>query len=445
MLVLFSVGKTCRSMPAFSDLNLCPELLFTLESLGYSTPTDVQAKAIPCIQQGRDVMAEAQTGTGKTAAFVLPLLDRLHRTPISTPAIRALILAPTRELAIQIAENSLEYGAHLGLRVVAIYGGARFDNQLRRLKYGADILVATPGRLLDMLAQKKLDLRHVETWVLDEADRMLDLGFAPDIEQVHRYLPDTLQTLLFSATFSPSIEQIATQLLKDPARIQVTTRNSANRHIRQRAYAVEQQDKADILHYLLTEGRFSQALIFTRTKRRADQVANALLSDQLSAAALHGDKPQREREAIMQAFNQGELRYLVATDVAARGLDIEALPCVINYDLPNQPDAYIHRIGRTGRAGQTGLAMSLVAGDERDFLQQIAKLLQKDLPLQPVPTFKNGQLIDGKTLRTQAPPAKPKKKKPTTKKAPKKTTTSPSTAHSKPAAKPGLRRSLFKK
>ncbi len=433
-------------MPSFADFNLCPELQYTLSELGYQEPTPIQTQAIPLVLAGKDVMAEAQTGTGKTASFALPMIERLskHPAPPEYHPIRGLILTPTRELAIQVADNTLAYGTTLGMRVISIYGGVRFDNQIRKMKRGADILVATPGRLLDMLAQKKLSLEALEILVFDEADRMLDLGFIHDIKKILSYTPDKKQTLLFSATFNEGIEALSDTLLNDPVSLSVTPRNSTTSQVKQRAYGVDNGDKADILSYMIKEGNWSRTLVFTRTKRRADQVADYLQQEGITAMAIHGDKHQKERIAALQAFTDDEIQVLVATDVAARGLDIESLPRVINYDLPNQAEAYVHRIGRTGRAGQKGMAISLVAPDEKRFLVAIVALINKQIPIQAVPTFINGELQDSKSINKQ-------KSKPT-QRSKKKTTNKPKkpdhpAVHEEPdmPARPALRRSLFKK
>lgn len=428
-------------MPAFSDLQLCPELLFTLDELGHKTPTPIQAQAIPVILQGHDLMAEAQTGTGKTASFALPMIERFGSAPQGTEyhQIRGLVLVPTRELAMQVGEHTLEYGRALGVRVISIYGGVRFDNQIRKMKRGTDILVATPGRLLDMLEQKKFSLEQLEVFVLDEADRMLDLGFIHDIQKILKFIPQNKQTLLFSATLNNNVETLADSLLREPKRISVSTRNSTTSQVKQVAYAVDNQDKSDILSYLINGGKWTQTLVFTRTKRRADQVSEFLQAEGISALAIHGDKIQRERTHALKAFTNGEINVLVATDVAARGIDIESLPRVVNYDLPNQPEAYVHRIGRTGRAGLSGQAISLVAPDERCYLAEIETLINKRIQLQPVPFIDNGKIIDGKPLQ-------PKSAK---NKGPQRKSSKPKHQYQAPEAekptKPALRRSLFKK
>lgn len=387
-------------MSAFAELGLCPELVATLTALDHLTPTPIQAQAIPLVLAGHDLIAEAQTGTGKTAGFALPMIERLSRTPASGDyhPIRGLILTPTRELAQQVGEHALAYGQLLGMRVISIFGGVRFDNQIRKMKRGADILVATPGRLLDMLKQKKLSLEQLEMLVFDEADRMLDLGFIGEIRELLTYMPEQRQTLLFSATLNDSVEVLADKLLQNPQRIAIAARNSASKQVKQSAYAVDNADKADVLGFLIRGGNWQQTLVFTRTKKRADQLCAQLLEDGISAVAIHGDRTQRERMAALATFTAGEVKVLVATDVAARGLDIEALPQVVNYDLPNQPEAYVHRIGRTGRAGLKGWAVSLVSPEERRFLKDISALIGKPLQLQPVPVLENGKLIEGGVL-----------------------------------------------
>ena len=387
-------------MSAFAELGLCPELVATLTALDHHTPTPIQAQAIPLVLAGHDLIAEAQTGTGKTASFALPMIERLGRTPASGDyhPIRGLILTPTRELAQQVGEHALAYGQLLGMRVISIFGGVRFDNQIRKMKRGADILVATPGRLLDMLKQKKLSLEQLEMLVFDEADRMLDLGFIGDIRELLTYMPAQRQTLLFSATLNDSVEVLADKLLQNPQRIAIAARNSASKQVKQSAYAVDNADKADVLGFLIRGGNWQQTLVFTRTKKRADQLCAQLVEDGISAVAIHGDRTQRERMAALATFTAGEVKVLVATDVAARGLDIEALPQVVNYDLPNQPEAYVHRIGRTGRAGLKGWAVSLVSPEERRFLKDISALIGKPLQLQPVPVLENGKLIEGGVL-----------------------------------------------
>ena len=387
-------------MAKFADLGLCDELVEQLQLLGHLTPTPVQAETIPLALNGADVVAEAQTGTGKTASFALPMIQRLQRDAVEGEyrQVRGLVLVPTRELAVQVADHTLEYGRPLKMRVVSIYGGVRFDNQIRKLKRGADILVATPGRLLDLIRHNEISLKEVEVLVFDEADRMLDLGFIGDIRKLLDYIPEKRQTLLFSATLNESVEVLADKLLTEPKRISVTERNAASKQVKQSAYAVEHSDKSDVLAFLLRNGNWQQAIVFTRTKKRADQVTFDLAAEGIRAVAIHGDRSQRDRLAALKAFTEGDAQILVATDVAARGLDIEALPLVVNYELPNVPEAYVHRIGRTGRAGLQGRAISLVGGDERRFLKAISDLLGKPIQLQPVPTLEGGKLVEGGVL-----------------------------------------------
>ena len=399
-------------MTLFSSLGLCPELQFTLDQLGYAEATPIQAQTIPLILRGDDLVAQAQTGTGKTASFALPMIEKLkHReTTDGYHEIRGLVLTPTRELAIQVGDKMLDYGTQLGMRVISIYGGVRFDNQLRKMKRGADILVATPGRLLDMLLQKKLSLSQLEILVLDEADRMLDLGFADELRQLLQYIPTKRQTLLFSATYDPNIQLLVDKMLVSPSRVSTTPNKPSASGVTQRAFAVDNADKADILSYLIRECHWSQTLVFTRTKKRADQVNEYLNSEGISSVALHGDKAQRERNDALLRFRQKEVRVLVATDVAARGLDIESLPQVINYDLPNQPEAYVHRIGRTGRAGKKGLAISFVSTEEKRFLQDITQLIRQEILIEAVPIIEDGKLpTDRKKISTQK--ASPSKKR----------------------------------
>ncbi|QEW06723.1 DEAD/DEAH box helicase [Nitrincola iocasae] len=436
-------------MSQFSKLNLCPELQFTLTQMGYTSATPIQTQAIPLILSGQDLVAEAQTGTGKTAAFALPMIERLKQPVITEGyhAIRGLVLTPTRELAIQVGDKTLAYGQHLGMRVISIYGGVRFDNQLRKMKCGADILVATPGRLLDMLKQGKLSLAQLEILVLDEADRMLDLGFIDAIRQLMSFMPKQRQTLLFSATLDASVDALSEALLQAPVHISTTERNSAAKSVQQRAFAVDNQDKSDVLSYLIAGCNWSQTLVFTRTRKRADLVAAYLNQEQISAVAIHGEKLQRERNAALTAFTQNEVRVLVATDVAARGLDIASLPQVVNYDLPNQPEAYVHRIGRTGRAGKSGLAISLVAPDERRYLDAISSLIGKPILVEAVPMISQGKLQQGRKATAQThkpgksgnkrstPSKKAMKSSPSKQPAGKSVRPTPSSSKAEPSAK----------
>lgn len=426
------------SAASFSDLALCPEIQSTLQNLGYQKPTPIQMKAIPLVLQGKDLLAEAQTGTGKTASFALPIIEKLSKQPVQGyRPVRALILAPTRELAIQVADNSLEYGRALGMRVISVYGGVPVENQIKRLKRGTDILVATPGRLLDLLRQKAIKLDKLEFLVLDEADRMLDLGFIDPIQKIMDYASDERQTLLFTATADESVEVLAEFYLNNPTKIKVTPRNSTAQSVRQFAYQVDHSQKADVLSYLITEGKWGQTLVFVRTKKKVDEVTLYLQREGIDAAAIHGEKSQRERVRMLSEFTTGKLHVLVATDVAARGLDIESLPYVVNYDLPNQPEAYVHRIGRTGRAGESGEAVSLVAPAEREFLKRIEALIKQKIKLRPVPRIENGKRIEADDFADKPMKRKPKKVK--KQKASRAETYQPD--HSKKSIRP----SLFKK
>jgi len=380
---------------SFASLGLRAELLRALADSGYQTPTPVQAQAIPPILQGRDVLAGAQTGTGKTAAFTLPLLQRLLASPSQAASsrrpVRALVLTPTRELAAQVEESVRVYGRHLPLRSAVIFGGVNINPQIEALRQGVDILVATPGRLLDHLGQKTLDLSRVEIFVLDEADRMLDMGFIRDIRRVLAVLPARRQNLLFSATFTDEIRALADGFLHSPVGVEVARRNAESELVRQSVYLAEKEDKRALLVYLLAGGgggeKIAQALVFTRTKYGADKLAKNLGKDGVSAAPIHGDRSQPQRTRALADFKSGAVRVLVATDIAARGLDIEQLPHVINFELPAVPEDYVHRIGRTGRAGSLGDAFSLVSLEELPHLTAIEKLQGKKIPRREAPGF----------------------------------------------------------
>ncbi|MDQ2068685.1 DEAD/DEAH box helicase [Natronospira bacteriovora] len=373
----------------FSDFGLSAALTRAIQEQGYDTPTPVQAQAIPAILAGGDVMAAAQTGTGKTAGFTLPLLERLMAEPPKggRRTVRALILTPTRELAAQVQQSVHTYGKHLPLKSATIYGGVGMNPQIQTLRRGVDILVATPGRLLDHLRQGNADLSRVETLILDEADRMLDMGFIHDIRQIIRTLPEQRQTLLFSATFSSEIRKLAGGMLKTPTQIEVAARNTAAERVEQRVHPVSRGDKRAVLSHLISDGNWRQVLVFTRTKHGADRLVKQLDEDGLSAVAIHGNKTQAARGRALRQFKQGSVRILVATDIAARGIDIDHLPHVVNFELPNVPEDYVHRIGRTGRAGREGVAVSLVCVDENKLLHGIEKLLGNRIESQVVEGF----------------------------------------------------------
>jgi ATP-dependent RNA helicase RhlE len=365
----------------FEDLGLCAELLRAIAEEGYTEPTPVQSQGIPPVLRGQDVMAGAQTGTGKTAAFTLPMLEKLkhHANTSVSPArhpVRALIITPTRELAAQVFESIRTYGKHIPLRSACVFGGINIDPQIAELRAGVEILVATPGRLLDHVHQRTVNLGQVEILVLDEADRMLDMGFMPDIKRILALLPVQRQSLMFSATFPEDIKRLASQMLKDPVRIQVAPSNAVTDLVTHSAFKVDVRQKRDFLEHLIRDRDMRQVLVFTRTKISATRLARELLRDGYPCAALHSDRTQQERMRALADFKDGKLQLLVATDIAARGLDIEQLPHVINYELPHNAEDYIHRIGRTGRAGQPGEAISLVAPDEEELLASIERLLK---------------------------------------------------------------------
>ena len=372
---------------SFNTLGLSEGLLQAVAKEGYTDPTPIQAKAIPEILAGRDVLAAAQTGTGKTAAFTLPLLHKLHAGQEARPAsetrrpVRVLVLVPTRELAAQVADSVRTYGRNLpSVRTALIFGGVNFNPQADMLRRGVDIIVATPGRLLDHVEQRTCDLSKVEVLVMDEADRMLDMGFIHDIRRVIKLLPRERQNLMFSATFSGDIRTLAEGMLRSPVTIDIAPRNSAVETVNQRAIHIHKGDKAGLLSYMIGRGNWKQTLVFTRTKHGANRLAERLAKDGITTAALHGNKSQSARTKALAALKSGDVRVLVATDIAARGLDIDQLPHVVNYELPNVPEDYVHRIGRTGRAGALGEAISLVSPEERGELKDIERLLKKSIP-----------------------------------------------------------------
>jgi ATP-dependent RNA helicase RhlE len=379
-------------LSSFDQLSLIAPLLQAVRDLGYTTPTPVQEQAIPLVLAGRDLMAGAQTGTGKTAAFALPILQKLapQASTSTSPArhpVRALVLTPTRELAVQVAESFRDYGKHLPLRSTVVYGGVDMNAQIAELRRGVEVLVATPGRLLDHVQNKTVMFNQVGMLVLDEADRMLDMGFLPDIKRIIALLPKERQNLLFSATFPDEIRTLAKTLLRNPAEIQVTARNMAAESVTHVVHPVAREKKRDLLAYIIQTRGLKQVLVFSGTRIGANRLAHQLRLDHIQAGAIHGDKTQAEREAALADFKAGKTAVLVATDVASRGLDIEGLPQVINFDVPRSPEDYVHRIGRTGRAGLTGEAISLVAPEDMESLAAIERLIKKRIERVLVPGF----------------------------------------------------------
>jgi ATP-dependent RNA helicase RhlE len=394
----------------FESLGLSADLVQMAAEEGYETPTPVQEAAIPEVLAGRDVLAAAQTGTGKTAAFLLPILDRLrhHANTSFSPArhpVRVLILVPTRELAVQCDDFVRTYGRTVPLRAAVVYGGVPLDPQTKQLRSGVEILAATPGRLLDHIGQKAVNLSQVEVLVLDEADRMLDMGFLPDIRRIIELVPAKRQTLLFSATFSEDIRRLASGLLQDPVTVEVAARNQAAEAVRQLVYPVDRDRKEALLAHLISEYDWRQVLVFCRTKIGATRLASYLDRRGLEAVAIHSDRTQPERTRALEGFKAGTVRVLVATDVAARGLDIEDLPHVVNFELPWQPHDYVHRIGRTGRAGASGDAVSLVSIDEADLLRGVQRLLKKAIPWTIEPGFEPDRNAEVQPLRGGPPGA----------------------------------------
>ena len=376
----------------FDELNLAPAILKAVHETGYETPTPIQAQAIPAVLQGHDLLAGAQTGTGKTAAFTLPLLHRLSqgsapKSKFGGKGIRALVLTPTRELAAQVEESVREYGKYLDINSTVVFGGVGMNPQIDRIKRGVDILVATPGRLLDLQQQGFLDLSTVEVLILDEADRMLDMGFIHDVKKILALVPKDKQSLLFSATFSDEIRDLAGTLLKNPQSIQVTPSNTTVQRITQVIHPVGRGKKKQVLLHIIQEHNWSQVLVFTRTKFGANNVAEFLTKNGVQAMALHGNKSQSARTQALAGFKSGDIRALVATDIAARGIDIDDLPHVVNYEIPNVSEDYVHRIGRTGRAGATGEAVSLVCMDEEGFMMDIERFTKQQIPVQVIEGF----------------------------------------------------------
>ncbi len=381
---------------SFKDLGLSEALLKAVKEKGYTTPSPIQEKAIPPILQGRDVLASAQTGTGKTAGFTLPVLQYLSETkhPKYRP-LRVLVLTPTRELAAQVHDNVREYSSYLNVRSAVVFGGVKASSQIATLRRGVDVLVATPGRLLDLHDQKAVSFKRIDVLILDEADRMLDMGFVRDINKIISFMPTKRQNLMFSATFSKDIKKLAQGILRNPVLVEATPENSTAEMVSQRAYQVDKKKKTEVVINLIKDGNWNQVLIFMRTKHGANKLTKKLLQAKISAAAIHGNKSQGARTKALSNFKTNDIRVLVATDIAARGLDIPLLPHVINFELPNIPEDYVHRIGRTGRAGASGEAISLVCSEETEYQKEIEKLLGKKL---------STEIIEGYEPTDEAPP-----------------------------------------
>ncbi|MDR0219711.1 MAG: ATP-dependent RNA helicase RhlE [Enterobacteriaceae bacterium] len=386
----------------FESLGLKADILRAVEEQGYAEPTPIQQQAIPVVLAGKDLLASAQTGTGKTAGFTLPILQLLSESPLQSKGrrpVRALILTPTRELAAQVGENVRNYSKYLQLRSFVVFGGVSINPQMMKLRGGVDILVATPGRLLDLEHQNAVDLSHVEILILDEADRMLDMGFIHDIRRILNKLPPKRQNLLFSATFSDEIKNLANKLLHNPASVEVARRNSASEQIAQSVHFVDKKRKGELLSYMIGSQNWQQVLVFTRTKHGANRLAEQLNKDGVAAAAIHGNKSQGARTRALSDFKSGQIRVLVATDIAARGLDIDQLPHVVNYELPNVAEDYVHRIGRTGRAEATGQAISLVCVDEHKLLKDIERLLKREIPRIAIPGYEPDPSIKAEPIQ----------------------------------------------
>lgn len=382
---------------SFKSLGLSESILKAVQKKGYTVPSPIQEKAIPVILEKKDVLASAQTGTGKTAGFTLPMLHMLsEHSKWKRRPIRALVLTPTRELAAQIYDNVRAYSIYTDIRSTVIFGGVKPKPQIATLRSGIDVLIATPGRLLDLHSQKALSLARVEMFVLDEADRMLDMGFLRDIKKIISLMPEEKQNLLFSATFSKEIKELAQGILSNPVLVEATPENTTAEMVNQKVYRVDKSKKATLITELITEGNWKQVLIFTRTKHGANRLAQKLVKKNITSAAIHGNKSQNARTKALEGFKKGSVRVLVATDIAARGLDIPLLPHVINYELPNVPEDYVHRIGRTGRAGASGEALSLVCNEERDYLKSIEKLLGQKINTETIvgyePTEGSGEV-----------------------------------------------------
>jgi len=388
---------------SFTDLGLSEPLLKAVKDQGYNTPTPIQSQAIPVVIEGKDVLAAAQTGTGKTAGFTLPLLEKLSKSEpnLQKKQIRALVLVPTRELAAQVAESIKTYGKYLPYSATVIFGGVGINPQLATIRKGVDIVIATPGRLLDIAGQKGIDFSALECLILDEADRMLDMGFIHDIKKLMKLMPKKRQTLLFSATFSSEIKTLASGLLNNPVLVEVARENTTAEQITQVVHFVDKRRKRELLSQLIKIKKWRQVLVFTRTKHGANKLTKELEESGISAAAIHGNKSQGARTKALAAFKANEIRVLVATDIAARGLDIDQLPHVVNYELPNVPEDYVHRIGRTGRAGQSGEAVSLVCIDEHELLKNIEKFIKSEIPKVDIPAFRPDPNIKAEPIQNK--------------------------------------------
>jgi ATP-dependent RNA helicase RhlE len=400
---------------SFESLGLSAEILLAVREQGYTEPTPIQRQAIPVILQGRDILAAAQTGTGKTAGFVLPLLQRLGESPPNTGrrVVRALVLTPTRELAAQVGDSVESYGQYLSFRAAVIFGGVKINPQINKLQNGVDVLIATPGRLLDHLQRRNVDLSKVEILVLDEADRMLDMGFIHDIRRILKAIPrkEARQSLLFSATFSENIRQLAQQYQHRPVRVDVSPRNSTVELVSQVVHHVDQRSKREMLSHMIGKGFWKQVLVFTRTKHGANRLTRQLEADGLSAAAIHGNKSQAARTRALADFKNEDIRVLVATDIAARGLDIDQLPHVVNFELPNVPEDYVHRIGRTGRAGKEGTAISLVSPEEQKLLEGIEKLIRCEIPRQTIEGYELSNKVHNEDALQQLRQSSPRNRR----------------------------------
>ena len=390
---------------SFTSLGLIEPLLRAVSELGYTTPSPIQLQAIPAILRGSDVLASAQTGTGKTASFVLPILQNINDKPrAKNNRARVLVVTPTRELAAQVHESIVQYGRHLSLRSAVVFGGVKISPQMMKLRGGVEILVATPGRLLDLHQQRAIHLDEIDTLVLDEADRMLDMGFIHDIKRIIKLLPRNRQNLMFSATFSEEIRTLVKGILNQPVEIDVAPRNTTAAAVKQIVHPVDKSRKSALLSHLIHKNKWGQTLVFSRTKHGANKLVKQLAEDHIYAAAIHGNKSQSQRTKALADFKSGELHILVATDIAARGIDIDQLPCVVNFDLPQVAEDYVHRIGRTGRAGASGQAISLVSADEVGQLQAIEKLIKRKLERVEIEDFEPNH-----NLPSAALPSQPKK------------------------------------